>query len=298
MYGYIYLTTNLINGHKYIGQHVSEKLDKSYLGSGALMLKAIAHYGRPAFKVEILETAESKEELNQLEIKHIQLHDAVNRSDYYNIEAGGCHNTGNYVWLTKNGIDKLVPSEEIDSFIVKGYQRGFSQGGVNKGKTVVTKDGVDKFIKVEDLKLYIDKGYLHGRHICPTQGKIIVNKDGKEVRIYKSELNEYLSNGYNKGRASSSSTLGRVKINKGGVEKSVPPDQLNEYISEGWVRGTLVKMPKVDSRGKIWITNGFERHFIFPHELEKYPGYRRGKKLTKEGSTTIESISEKKDISE
>lgn len=35
MYGYIYKTTNLINGKIYIGQHKANKfLGQSYLGSG------------------------------------------------------------------------------------------------------------------------------------------------------------------------------------------------------------------------------------------------------------------------
>lgn len=297
MYGYIYLTTNLINGHKYIGQHVSEKLDTSYLGSGALMLKAIAHYGKQSFKVEILETADSKDQLNQLEIKHIQLHDAVNRLDYYNIESGGCHNTGNYLWVTKNGDDELIPPENLNEFIANGYKRGFSKGGVNRGKTVVTKDGVDKFIELKDLSYYLSIGYSKGRHVCPTAGKIIVNKNGRETRIYESELNKYLSKGYRKGRAISS-TLNRVKVNKDGIEKAVTLEQLDNYLAEGWKRGTLIEMPKVDSRGKIWITNGIERHFIYPKDIENYPGYHRGIKLTKEGSTTIESVTRKKPLSE
>ena len=41
MYGYIYLTTNLINGKKYIGQHRSKEFDKSYFGSGVVLLKAL-----------------------------------------------------------------------------------------------------------------------------------------------------------------------------------------------------------------------------------------------------------------
>ncbi len=43
---YIYLTTNIINDKKYIGQHRSDKYDKDYLGSGILLSKAVRKYGR------------------------------------------------------------------------------------------------------------------------------------------------------------------------------------------------------------------------------------------------------------
>ena len=45
MYGYIYETTNLINGKKYIGKRVSKTFDKYYKGSGKLLRKAFTKYG-------------------------------------------------------------------------------------------------------------------------------------------------------------------------------------------------------------------------------------------------------------
>lgn len=45
MYGYIYITTNLVNGKKYIGRHKSEVFDESYKGSGLLLSRSIDKYG-------------------------------------------------------------------------------------------------------------------------------------------------------------------------------------------------------------------------------------------------------------
>lgn len=50
---YIYMTTNLINGKKYIGQHKG-KVNDSYLGSGTTITKAIQKYGKENFKKDIL----------------------------------------------------------------------------------------------------------------------------------------------------------------------------------------------------------------------------------------------------
>ena len=50
---YVYLTTNLINGKKYIGQYYGE-VDDNYIGSGSTLKKAINKYGKGNFKKEIL----------------------------------------------------------------------------------------------------------------------------------------------------------------------------------------------------------------------------------------------------
>ena len=64
MYGYIYITVNLINGKKYIGQHKGI-FDSNYLGSGKLIRRAIKKYGKDNFIVSILEYAPTKEKLNE-----------------------------------------------------------------------------------------------------------------------------------------------------------------------------------------------------------------------------------------
>lgn len=96
MYGYIYQTTNTKNGKKYIGQHQGATIDENYLGSGAALRRAIRKYGREAFTVEILEVCHSKEELNQREFDIIDVLNAVESHEYYNIMPGGnCPPQGN-----------------------------------------------------------------------------------------------------------------------------------------------------------------------------------------------------------
>ena len=99
MYGYIYLTENLINGKRYIGQHKG-KFDYSYLGSGKLIKRAIKKHGKENFLIDVLYTCNTKEELNEKEIQIIKEMDAVNSGGYYNISIGGdggnidnCNNT-------------------------------------------------------------------------------------------------------------------------------------------------------------------------------------------------------------
>lgn len=89
--GYIYKTTNLVNGKKYIGQSsYSSNKTEGYLGSGIRLRYAIKKYGADNFKKEIIVEGDfNKALLNELEKHYIQLHAAVKKDDYYNILNGG-----------------------------------------------------------------------------------------------------------------------------------------------------------------------------------------------------------------
>lgn len=85
---YIYQTTNLINGKKYIGKHIGY-INDDYLGSGIILNKAISKYGKENFKKEILEIVNNDVELNEREKFYIKLYNAVQNPQYYNIAQGG-----------------------------------------------------------------------------------------------------------------------------------------------------------------------------------------------------------------
>lgn len=91
MYGFIYETTCLINGKKYIGKRVYDKYGqwKNYLGSGKILKLAINKYGKENFERKIICECESKEELCKMERFYIKEFDAVKNQTYYNICSGG-----------------------------------------------------------------------------------------------------------------------------------------------------------------------------------------------------------------
>lgn len=87
--GYIYITTNLVNNKKYIGQHKSKKFDINYFGSGKLIKEALIKYGKDNFKCEIIEWCTSVEQLDEREIYWIAYYNAVYDDNYYNLHDGG-----------------------------------------------------------------------------------------------------------------------------------------------------------------------------------------------------------------
>jgi hypothetical protein len=67
MLWFVYKTVCKIDGKYYIGKHQTENLDDGYLGSGKLLVKAIAKHGKLAFTREVLKMCGSLNELNDSE---------------------------------------------------------------------------------------------------------------------------------------------------------------------------------------------------------------------------------------
>jgi len=89
MVGYIYKTTNLINGKIYIGQHKSDKFDNKYYGSGYILRQAIHKYHIENFICEIIEWCEDYESLDEREIYWISKYNSTDSNIGYNLSYGG-----------------------------------------------------------------------------------------------------------------------------------------------------------------------------------------------------------------
>lgn len=94
-YGFIYITTNMIDGRRYIGQKVFDNRWKYYLGSGVHFTRALKKYDRKNFIRNIVAIAYSQKELNELEKQWINNYNAVNDNSFYNIAKGGQYNPWN-----------------------------------------------------------------------------------------------------------------------------------------------------------------------------------------------------------
>lgn len=105
-YGYIYCTTNLVNGMKYLGKHEKHKgkwdgvrkYDRPdnnyYIGSGTLLMRAIKKYGKENFEKDILQYCVDAKDLSESETYWGEYF-GVKKSDlFYNIAETG---TGGYL---------------------------------------------------------------------------------------------------------------------------------------------------------------------------------------------------------
>ena len=91
MYGYIYIFVNKINGKMYVGQHKYDKPEKDpgYLTGGPIILKAIEKYGLENFHWDLIDFADTLEELDRKEKEWIAEYDLCHSNQGYNCREGG-----------------------------------------------------------------------------------------------------------------------------------------------------------------------------------------------------------------
>jgi len=128
---FIYITTNNINGMKYIGKHYGYIYD-TYLGSGKVLKRAIEKYGKENFSREIIEFNNSEDENCEREKYYIALYDATTNPLFYNIHEGG--KGGN----TTKGYTKEEKEQLSKKLSI--LQSGINNGMYGKHHSQATKD--------------------------------------------------------------------------------------------------------------------------------------------------------------
>ena len=104
----IYRIDNLENGKHYVGQHSTQNPLDDYMGSGKLILKAIAKYGVEKFVKTILFDFDNFEEMNEKEKALVPLsacypHDKTS----YNLIEGGTSMVNKFAGKTKEEINEI-----------------------------------------------------------------------------------------------------------------------------------------------------------------------------------------------
>lgn len=193
--GYIYRTTNKVNGKTYIGQHqvvIDGRVNrKSYIGSGILLESAIKKYGRSSFSVTALEWTDNFEKLNRLEEKYIAEERAKGKGEY-NIANGGDAFSTNTIWITNGNESKKVWKEaDIPSGWVRGrdpLQREHTSNGIKNWLANMDPE------KYEQMVIKRNESVLTTVHspdyVSPNKGKPSPNKGKSMSEEQKRKLAE------------------------------------------------------------------------------------------------------------
>lgn len=267
MYGYVYLTTNLVNGRKYVGQHKGSVFTENYKGSGMLLKQAFDKYGWDNFKVELLEECESSSDLNDAEIKWIRDLNAVYSSEYYNIAFGGNSRHGPISEAQKKRLSEVAKqrtgsknpfygkTHTPDKCARSGEQfrqlwkEGRLRSPLSKGIWIT--DGTNNRAVPQDSTIPEGwhRGVTHSKEWHASQKSRRVVKLPPTPEEIAQRLEEKHNN-YSK--TATRRNEGRIWMNDGTSNKFVKESDIDLYISQGYVIGRIVKFQE----GLIWITNG------------------------------------------
>lgn len=257
MFGYIYETTNLINGKKYIGQHKASKFDKNYYGSGKILKQALLKEGKENFKVILIEECNNQEELNEREIYWINYYNTVKDKNYYNIGAGGSS------W---NNSFNSRPKEERSRIISEANKKRFQDpkerykcGNGMRGRKLTPQQC--KNISISHLG---EKHWLYGKHSSKesieknrqshlgkklsedTKNKIGKSNKGKHNRKHTKEQRALISKRTKEAVKkyceehpdfSFASLKDKIAINDGNHRIYINKEELNMYLEKGFKLG-------------------------------------------------------------
>lgn len=180
-YGFIYITTNLINGMRYLGQKKFSKGWKQYLGSGSVFKNAIKKYGKENFSRNIILICFSKEELNKAEYDLSVFLDVVKNDGWYNLVYGGGTSCG---WNMPEETKEKIRQKRIGVTLSEETKHLLSQklSGENNpwyGKKH-TNEELEKMSVNRKGKCAGENNYWYGKNLSEeTKLKISKSKTGK-----------------------------------------------------------------------------------------------------------------------
>ena len=176
--------------------HSTDDLDDGYMGSGTKLLKDIKEYGADRYTREILEFADSREELVKLEAEIVTENVANNWYCLNKVVGGGNYTKGDPVyvnrWYAKNGMKDTEfvdiikegeePKREIDRLVPYYESRGWVL------KTPLTEDTMGD-VANDNPKPWTCEDWV-------LADKIMVGKNGVVLKTIPEILPNYLEEGW------------------------------------------------------------------------------------------------------
>lgn len=270
MYGYIYKTTNLVNGKIYIGQHKAQVFDKEYHGSGKLIRRAFEKYGIDNFKTELLKWCETRFDINKYEKIYIHIYHSDDLNVGYNISKGG------------DGGDTFSGLTEAEK-----DDRRKKQSNSMLGRVVINNGSIEKYVKSEELQFYLDSGFIEGYLHTPERDRI---RSESKKRFYREHPNFRNRSMFEKGSSGftgkhTEETKEKIRQKLIGIKQSeetrkLKSQLLKERYAKGWQNPMKGKEPyNKGERGVwMWVTDGTNN--IYLKITDDIPeGYHRGRTI-------------------
>ena len=161
MIGYIYETTCLETGKIYIGCKVgTPETTSEYFGSGLLFRRALNKYGQDNFVKRIVDFADSKEQLLELEKFWIAKMDSRNRKIGYNITEGGVWGDTKTNHPNLKEICKKISDGNKGKVSSKKGKKNTEFYGEEKAEELRIKNAESHTGNIEQKKKKLNKDYL------------------------------------------------------------------------------------------------------------------------------------------
>jgi group I intron endonuclease len=206
----IYLTTNMINGKRYLGK--DSKNDPNYLGSGTILKRAIEKYGKKHFKKEIIEECYTLTHLSEREEYWLNYYDAGNNSNFYNMHN---HSVG-----TPSGIKNKL----FGTSLSKEHRTKISKGLMGRVQSEETRK------KIKESNIGKNKGKLASSE---TRKKLSIAATGRcHTEESKNKIRiKSVGNKSRTGMSHSQETKNRISITQIGVKKN-PESVYKNFLSQ------------------------------------------------------------------
>lgn len=251
-YNFVYITTNLINGKQYIGEHSTDNINDNYLGSGNILKSSIKKYGKTNFNRQILEYFDNKDDAFNLQEKYINEYNTC-KPNGYNISPKGGH--GVRGCFSEKSIEKMRKAN-------KG-QIPWSKGRKNLWNH--TEETKERMKKIHTGKKMSDESKEKNRikHLkenlsLETIEKMKKSKSGKKrLWNHTEESKKKISDsgkgrtGYWKDKKLSPETIEKMKISGKGKNKGPMSEEHRLSIIEGIKRKKEEKRLSQASNGVL-----------------------------------------------
>ena len=285
MYGYIYKRENLINHKIYVGQHKyindEVKLDCYYRGSGTILEQAFKKYGEENFTMELIDYADSEEELHELEIYWIKKLDCRYPKGY-NISKGGKGFNFDKEQLVENATKGNRSRNSVKWHQPESQKEKMRQFWLNGGRKTT-----------QEFKDACSRGKLGNKNGAGNKDTFYITDGVVNIKLHKGET--YDETKYHLGCVRSEDALNKIKtkykngtyIHKGSITKFVDNSQIEEYLAQGYEIGRDKEMYKdigakvsKSKKGMIKIVNQEGKiKYIQPDKLSEYEklGFKKNK---------------------